>query len=143
MPYNLEPVEDPSYSDGQAVRQTWTRNDTAFAFQRVFGQTVSGLKPNTVYRLDLFAHNESENLVIISAFEMEGFEPGLVASGAATERLKLNVVQVTPSTGLVPYSGSFKTKDSGTVKLGARIEGKDPVLPGSVVWDSWKLTEVE
>ena len=143
MPFKLEPLVDPVYSGGHAIRQTWTESDTAFAFHTVFGQTVEGLKPNTDYRLEVVAHNESKNLVIISAFEMEGYEHGYAGSGEAGERLNPYVVQITPGTGLIPYSGTFRTKDSGTVKLGARIEGKDPVLPGSVVWDSWKLTEVQ
>lgn len=142
MPFKLERLEDPLYSDGFAVRQTWTESDVALAFEKVFGQTIDGLKPNTGYRLDVVAHNESKNTVIISAFEMEGYEEGRVGSGKATERLNLEAAVVTPSTGLVTYTGSFITNDSGTVKLGARVRGENPVLPGSVIWDSWTLVAV-
>jgi hypothetical protein len=141
MPFKLDPLEDSMYSDGRAVRQTWLGNDTAMAFHKVFGQTIANLEANTIYRLDVVAQNDSENLIIISAFAMEGFEPGRVASGTATERLKLNVVQIPPGTGLAAYTGMFKTNESGAVKLGARIEGMDPALPGSVVWDSWRLSK--
>ncbi len=143
MPYELEPLEDPKYDDGHAVRETWKENDTMFGFGKVFGQTIGDLKPNTTYRLDIVAHNESENPVIVSAFEMKGFEPGRVASGTPGERLDLVVTEITPSPDLGTYKGTFTTQKLGAVKLGARIEGKNPSLPGSVVWDSWTLTEIK
>lgn len=143
MPFELEPIEDPTYDDGHAVRQTWLASDEALAFQRVFGQTIEGLEPNTGYRLDVVAHNESKNVIIISAFEMEDYETGRVGSGTAAERLNLEAAVITPSTGLVTYTGSFITNESGTVKLGARVRGEDPELPCSVIWDSWTLRAVD
>lgn len=143
MPFKLERIEDPTYDDGYAVRQTWLESDATMAFQRVFGQTIEGLEPNTGYRLDVVAHNESKNVVIISAFEMEDYETGYVGSGEAAERLNLEAATITPSTGLVTYTGSFITNDSGTVKLGARVRDEDPDLPCSVIWDSWTLRAVD
>jgi hypothetical protein len=142
MPFALEALEDPLYNGGHAVRQTWKASDVAMSFEKVFGQTIEGLEPNAGYRLDVVAHNESGNVVIISAFEMEDFEPGRVGSGRAGERLNLEAAVVTPGTGLVTYTGSFITKDSGTVKLGARMRGEESDFPASVIWDSWTLTRV-
>jgi hypothetical protein len=142
MPFELEPLEDPLYNEGHAVRQTWKASDAAQSLEKVFGQTIDGLDPNAGYRLDVVAHNESENVVIISAFEMEDFEPGHVGSGKSSERLNLEAAVITPGTGLVTYTGSFITNDSGTVKLGARMRGEESDFPASVIWDSWTLTRV-
>ena len=144
MPYILERLEGDEYEGGVAVKETWIKNDNTAAFQKVFGQTIEGLLPNTPYRLDIRAHNLSDHSILVSAFEMNGYETGMVGTGTPGERLNLEAALIKPGSGMETYSGTFITKGNGTVKLGARIaDEKKPKLPCSVIWDSWTLQEIK
>jgi len=140
MPSVLARYEGNNVTRGNGVEQTWRSNDTLEPINRVFGQTLDNLRPNTEYTLKVRAHNRSENLIGISMWEMDGFVAGDPSSGVPTNRLALDAVKITPGDDFKTYDGRFTTEDHPVVRLAAKIEGKNPVLPGAVLWDFWKLT---
>jgi len=140
MPSLIEPYRGRDLQHGNGVEQTWRANDSLESLARAFGQTVYDLDARTKYEIEIRAHNRSENLIGVSVWEIDGFVPGQPDSGQPVNRLELDAVKITPSDGFNVYRGYFTTKENGAVRLAAKIEGKNPVLPGTLIWDYWRLS---
>lgn len=142
IPSSIRAVQVPATSFSHPLEQTWQDTDTAQRITDVFGQTVAGLNPGTEYELRVVAHNQSKNTVIVSAFEVNEYNPDNPASGKPGERLELAVVTIPPGESAAEYKGTFSTASDRAVRLAARIQERDPEFPGTMLWYAWELHPV-
>jgi len=138
----IEAIDVPDLSYSHPILQTWQTTDTTNRITEVFGQTVVDLEPETEYELTVVAHNQSSNRVIVSAFELQGYDPDDPETETIQTKLEPAVINVTHSETAKTYRGTFRTSSVGVVRLGARIQQKDPTFAARVIWYKWALHPV-
>lgn len=138
-PSKIERFKDGTYDKWYAAKQTWTKPDGEDSIFRQFGITVSGLKPETNYRLVLKAWNQSKNTIVVLPWSVENPASG---DGSHVKCLSLPFIEIPPSDGFVDYGRTFQTDaDTTAVRFVTASPGKEN-YPVSVIWDRWVLTEV-
>ncbi|MCP4640832.1 MAG: hypothetical protein GY851_10380 [bacterium] len=120
---------------GVVLTQAWRSSDSADGLNRLFGQTIERLKPNTEYHLTVRAWNRSDRPVAIAAHEVD-------EKGGHVATLKLTAAEVLPSEGFVEHTGTFFTGTGSRVRLVAYYPRPEEG-PITVGWDKWRLWELD
>ena len=140
----IQREENAVASGALAVRQTWQRNDGAVSGMQRFHTILRGLKKRTTYRFTVHAHNQSQNTVLVVAWQVKlgkGYPP--VAAKPA-EKLG-NVVSIPPGSGFQTYTGtlSLQKRQDLAIVLSPCCFGKEGSFPATIIWDCWELRELK
>ncbi len=142
MPTGFVAPKDPAISSIQrrdtpdgpsrySVEQVWNQSDASAPPAELFHTVVKGLKPNTVYRLEVNAAPADNATVGISVWELRttkelgGRWPDLIEIGSEENGSSAN---------------TFVTNKTGTVLIAAHANERTE-FPAQVLWAEWRLTE--
>lgn len=132
--------EDRCVGEGDAaVRQVWAKSGSGMSIFRKGYVAVAGLKPNTRYELFVKAHTRTRSSVRISAWQVSQ----RANNTTAVDRLALDLIVPKAGAGFKEYGGWFTTLpgEGFSVLLVTSCKGEE--LPTSVIWDDWRLTELD
>ncbi len=123
-------------TDGEiAFRQVWTKKDSPWNPERLFGVQVDELKPRTQYKLTGNALTEDDSSATIEVYGFTGKDERLW-------QMAVEWVQVNPGEGWQTFEGAFSTGDLTTIRITtACYKEVIPEAPSVVVWDGWQLEE--
>ena len=138
----LEPTEGLD-GEGGAVRQIWQSNDALDAYTGVFRCWVTGLHPNTQYRVAVNVHNLSPNELLLRAFQYNARSPA--EAELMTEKPSiLGGVAIGSTAGFQETGFTFTTgaEPEFCVLLAVKNNAVEGTFPATCVWDAWRLHEV-
>jgi DNA-binding transcriptional regulator YiaG len=114
-----------------SVTQYWNKLDALQDIKDHFHTEVRGLKPQTVYALDVFAKAYTGGVAYVSVWETKGNAPQVLAQ---------NLLAITKGQEAgEPYSGTFKTRRGGSVVIAAHTDMEGPTP--RVGWEEFILRE--
>jgi hypothetical protein len=146
--YSTVTMELNKKADGKiSLVQEWKKTDAGRSVFKLFGIRISDLAPATTYELRVKAMSLSANPALITAWQLIKNAPDAKEEWKI-QRLALGFVTVPPQAGdeaFKEFGGRFSTgpETPTIVLLTATSDLKNAETRSVVVWDDWRLQEVD